>query len=105
MSQEVMEEEAVRETDQEEVREEGGGVVGSAESDELEAKTHENPHPHPRRQQERMKGPREMSLRCETRYWRWSGDTPQEWKIGRLVQTKNESFGMTMKELLGQIKR
>ena len=53
--------EAVLEMVQEEVWEEGGGVVGSAESDELEAKTQETHHPHPRRQQERMKGLREMN--------------------------------------------
>ena len=38
-------EEVVLGTGQEEVLEEGAGVVGSAESDELEAKTQENPHP------------------------------------------------------------
>ena len=79
-------------------------VVGSAESDELEAKTQEtHHHHHPRMPQEKMKELPEMNLRCETRYGRWSGDTPQEWKIGRLVQTKNELFVMMMKELLGQI--
>ena len=45
MSQEPMVEEVVPGTDQEDVREDGAGVVGSAESDELEAKTQENPHP------------------------------------------------------------
>ena len=55
MSQEALEEEATTEMTQDEVREEGAGVVGSAESDELEAKTQENPHPHPMRPQERTK--------------------------------------------------
>ena len=32
-----------------------GAVVGGAESDELEAKTQENPHPHLMRMQERKK--------------------------------------------------
>ena len=50
-----MEEEAVTEMIQDEVREEGAGVVGSAESDELEAKTQENPHPHPMQMQEMKK--------------------------------------------------
>ena len=48
---------------QEEVREEGAGVVGSAGRDEHEAKTQETQHPHQRRQQERMKVLRETSLR------------------------------------------
>ena len=98
-------EEVMKETDQEEVREEGAGVRGSAESDELEAKTQENPHTHPRRPQEKMKGLRETSRRCGTTYGRWNGDTPQDWKIGRLVQKTNELFVMMMKELLGQIKK
>ena len=51
MSQEAMDEEATMEMTQEEVREEGAGVAGNVESDELEAKTQENPHPHPMRQQ------------------------------------------------------
>ena len=105
MSQETEEEEAATEMTHEEVLEEGAGVVGSAESDELEAKTQENPHPHPMRPHERMKELRETSRRCGTGYGRWSGDTPQEWKIGRLVQTKNELCVMMMKELLGQIRR
>ena len=50
-----MDEVAVMEMTQEEVRDEGAGVVGSAESDELEAKTLENPHPHPMRMQEMKK--------------------------------------------------
>ena len=98
-------EEVVLGTGQEEVREEGAVVDGSAESDELEAKTQENPHPHPRRPQERMKEPQEMSRQCGTGYGKWSGDMPQEWKIGRLVHKMNELFVMMMKELLGQIKR
>ena len=53
----------VRGTDREEDREEGAGVVGSAESGELKAKTHENHHPHPTRRLERRKGLRETSLR------------------------------------------
>ena len=59
----AMMEEVGLETDQEEVREEGAGVVGSAESGELKAKTHENHHPHPTRRLERRKGLRETSLR------------------------------------------
>ena len=50
-------------TDHVEDREEGAGVMGSAESDKLEAKTQATHHPHPRRRQERMKVPRETSLR------------------------------------------
>ena len=45
MSQEAMEEEATMEMTQEEVQKEGEGVAGNVESDELEAKTQENPHP------------------------------------------------------------
>ena len=72
MSQEVMmEEETVMGTNQGEVRAEGLGVGGSAESDELEAKTQENPHPHPMRPQERTKELRETSRRCGTGYGRW----------------------------------
>ena len=41
--------ETVMEMTQEEVREEGAGVSGSAESDELEAKTQETHHPYPTR--------------------------------------------------------
>ena len=63
MSQEAMMEEAVLGTGQDEVREEGAGVGGSAENDELEAKTQENTHPNPTRRQERTKGLLEMSLR------------------------------------------
>ena len=55
MNQEATDEMAMTETTQEEVREEGAGVVGSAESDKLEAKTQENPHPHPMRVQEKPK--------------------------------------------------
>ena len=55
MSQEAMDEEATNEMTQEEVQEEGAMVVGSAKSDELEAKTQENPHPHPMRVQEKPK--------------------------------------------------
>ena len=42
-------EEAVLDTGQDEVREDGAGVRGSAGSDELEAKTKETNHPHPTR--------------------------------------------------------
>ena len=49
MSQEAMAEEGVTVMDHEEGREEGAGVSGSAESDEREAKTQENPYPHPTR--------------------------------------------------------
>ena len=45
MSQEVMVEEDVLGMDQEEVREEWAVAGGSAESDELEAKTQETNHP------------------------------------------------------------
>ena len=113
MSQEVMEEEAVRETDQGEVREEVEGVWGSEESDELEAKTQENPHPHQMGMQERKQERWGMSRRCGTGCGKWSGDTPQEWKIERLVLTRNELpvmtkkalFVMVMKKLFGQIKK
>ena len=60
-SQEATVEEAVLETGQEEVPEERAGVGVSAESDELEAKTQENPHQHPMRRHERMKGLQETS--------------------------------------------
>ena len=63
MSQEAMDEEVMMEMTQEEVREEGAGVAGNAESDELEAKTQENPHPHPTRMQERTKELRETGRR------------------------------------------
>ena len=105
MSQEAMDEEVMTEMTQEEVREEGEGVVGSVVSDEHETKTQENPHPHPMRIQERTKELRETSRRCGTGYGRWSGGMPQEWKIGKLVQTKNELFVMTMKKLSVQIRR
>ena len=49
MDQEATGEVAVMEMTQEEVREEGAGVAGNVESYELEAKTQENPHPHPMR--------------------------------------------------------
>ena len=105
LSQEAMDEEVRMEMTQEGVREEGAGVAGSAESDELEAKTQENPHPHPKNPQEKPKELRGTSRRCGTGYGRWSGDMPQEWKIGRLVLTKYELFVMMMKELLGQIRK
>ena len=63
MSQEVMVEEVVLGTDQEEVWEEGAGVGGREESDEHEAKTQGNHHPHPTRRQEMTKGLQEMSRR------------------------------------------
>ena len=53
MDQEAMDEVATMEMTQEEVREEGAGVAGDVESDELEAMTQENPHPHQMRMQER----------------------------------------------------
>ena len=49
MSQEAMVEEVVPGMDQEEDLEKVAGVGGSAESNELEAKTQENPNPHPTR--------------------------------------------------------
>ena len=84
-----MDEEATMEMTQEEVREEGAVAAGNAESDELEAKTKENPHPHQMRPHERMDELRETSRRCGTGYGRWSGGMPQEWKIVELVQTKD----------------
>ena len=100
MSQEAMDEEVMTEMTQEEVREEGEGVAGNVESDELEAKTQENPHPHPMRIQERKVELLETSRRCATGCGKWSGDTPQEWKIERLVLTKKALFVMVMKKLL-----
>ena len=55
MSQKTMVEEVMPGMDQEEGREEGAVVGGRAESDELEAKTQENPNPHLMRMQERRK--------------------------------------------------
>ena len=75
--------EVVMEIDQEVEREEGAGVVGSPENDEHEAKTQENPHPHPTSRHEKRKEAREMSLRCGTRYDKWSGDTTQVWMTRR----------------------
>ena len=63
MSQGAMMEEAVLETGQEEVREEGAWVRGSAESDEFEAKTQEIPHLHLTKRHEMTKGLRETILR------------------------------------------
>ena len=99
MDQEATDEVVMTEMTQEEVREEGAGVVGSAESDELEAKTQENPHPHPMWMQGRKKELRETSRRCATGCGKWSGDAPQEWKIERLDLTKDELFVMAMKKL------
>ena len=56
-------EEVVLEAGQDEDREEGAGVGGSAESDELEAKTQENPNTHPTRRLEMRKGLWKTSLR------------------------------------------
>ena len=102
MSQGAMMEEV--ETGQEEVREEGAGVGGSAESGELEANSQKNPHHRPTRWQEKKKGTRETSLQCGTRNERWSGDTPRVWKIGRLVQKKIELSVMVIEESTSQIK-
>ena len=99
MDQEVMDEAGMTEMTQEEVREEGAGVAGNVESDELEAKTQENPHPHPMGMQERKEEVRETSRRCGTGCGKWIGDTPQEWKIERLVLTRNELPVMTKKAL------
>ena len=99
MSQEATDGVAMTEMTQEEVREEGAGVAGNAESDELEAKTQENPHHHPMGMQERKEELRETSRRCATGCGKWSGDTPQEWKIERLVLTKKALFVMVMKNL------
>ena len=49
MSQETMMAEEMKEVDHEEVWEEGAWVMGSAGSDELEAKTQETHHHHPTR--------------------------------------------------------
>ena len=64
--------------DQGEDRKEGASVGGSAESDELEAKTRENPHLHPMRLPEKKLEVRETSLQCGIRYERSSGDTPRK---------------------------
>ena len=48
---------------------------------------------------------RETSLQCGIKYERWSGDTPREWKIGRLVQMKIEVYVMTEKEVSSRIKK
>ena len=47
LSHEATDEVVMTEMTQEEVREKGEGVTGNVESDELETKTQENPHPHP----------------------------------------------------------
>ena len=78
VDQEMLEEVAI-EVDQEVELEEGAGVVGIAENDEVEAKTQENPNLHPTSRQERKNEVQSMSLRCGTRYDKWSGDTPQVW--------------------------
>ena len=105
MSQEVMMEEAVQGMDQQEDRQEGAWVGGSAESDELEAKTQENPHPNPTSRYERRSELREIRLRCGIRYERWSGDTRRVWKIGRLAQMMIELYVMVMDEVSSQIRK
>ena len=113
MSQEAMDEEVMMEMTQEDVWEEGAGVAGNVESDELETKTQENPHHHPMRIQDRKEELQETSRRCATGCGKWSGDMPQEWKTERLVLTRNELPVMTkkalvvmvMKKLFGQIKK
>ena len=97
--------EAVMGTDQGEDREEGVVVVGSAESDEVEVMTQENTHLHPIRLPMKKLELLEMSLRCGIRYERWSGDTPREWKIGRLVQIKIEVYVMTEEHVSSRIKK
>ena len=92
-------------TDQGEDREEWAGVEVSAESDELEAKTQENPHHHPMILPKKELEGLETSLQCETKYERWSGDTPREWKIWRLVQKKIELSVMAMEESTSQVKK
>ena len=99
-----MVEEAVMCTDQGEDREAVAGVVGSAESEELEAKTQENPHLHQMRLPKNKQEGRETSLQCGIKYERWSGDTPRVWKIGRLVQNKIELSVMVMEELTSKKK-
>ena len=82
----MMVEEAIMVVDPEADNEESGVAVRSAGSDELEAKTQENPHPHPTSQREKKKLAQEMSLRYVIRYERWSGNTPQVWMTRRLAQ-------------------
>ena len=105
MNREAMVEEVVPEMDQEEVREEWAGVGGSAESDEREAKTQENPHHHPMGLPKKKPEVLETNLQCGISYERWSGDTPRVWKIGRVVQMKIELSVMAMEELTSQIKK
>ena len=88
-------EEAVMGVDQEVDQKEGGVAVGSAGSDELEAKTQENPHPNPTSQREKRKGTLEMSLRYGIIYERWSVVTPQVWMTGRRVQVMSKVYVMT----------
>ena len=81
--------------DQEVECEEGAVVVGSAENDEFEAKTQENPHPHPTsRQEKKNEEAHEMSQRYAIRYEKWSDNTLQAWKTGRRVQVRSEVHGM-----------
>ena len=88
-------EEAMMVVDPEVDREEGGLAVGSAGSDELEAKTQENPHPHPTSRRKKRKEAQEMSLRYVIRYERWSGVTTQEWMTRRRAQVTSEVYVMT----------
>ena len=90
-----MVEEAMMVVDPEADNEESGVEVRSAGSDELEAKTQENPHPNPTSQREKRKGTLEMSLRYGIIYESWSGDMPQEWMTGRRVQVMSKVYVMT----------
>ena len=91
MDREMMEEVAM-EVDQEVEREEGAVVVGSAENDEVEAKTQGNHHPHQTSRQKMRKDALEMSLQCGIMYEKWSGDTPQVWKTRRRARGKVEVY-------------
>ena len=64
-------------------QDDGGGVVGSAESDELDARIQENFHHHPTSRWKRRNVAQEMSLLYWIIYGRWSGGTPQVWMTGR----------------------
>ena len=64
MSQDGVEEEEAMEMDQEEDSDGEAGVMENAESDTLEAKTQENPRPHPTRLPRKRLEVRETSLQC-----------------------------------------
>ena len=60
-------------------QEDGAVVVGSPGSDELEAKTQANTHPHLTRRRKKKEEVQEMSLRYGIIYEKWNGDTLQAW--------------------------